>query len=570
MPRPSLLQRGNFKAYIRYFRNKFNSNIQKLPQYWVDLMLSSKAAGITTNTDVNFIIFDNKDTVAITTAFSNNNELIYIPALSGDKITLRVGSSRFTLEFGSEGGPITYDGTSYGLNDTIPVNVSGNNLIVKGLGGALLQSTPAPVYTINASTTSVNEGGSVDFTVNVTAVSAGTTVYYSTTGTTNAADFTDGSLTGSFNIVGTGATTGVATITRSLASDTTSESQETFNLQIREGSTSGTVVATSPTITVNNVDSYYTITPSAASVNEGSSVNFTVNTAGVSTSQPLYYSTGGSASAADFTDNSLTGSFSLVSTGSTTGVGTIVRSIATDFDTESGEQFSITVRTGSTSGPGVTTSSNVTIGDVTPTVNVSESATSVDEGGSVTFTISGSNIPDGTYYYTIYEEEGTIASTDFNPANLNGSFSVSNNSGSITITIAEDITSEGPDKFKIQIRTGSISGTVIAESNAITINDTSRTPGSTANGLTFGPVQVNRDDSNPGYESDWFAICDIDTIPEGSSIALFIDTSGSMTMATVQASYNKFVAKLNEKNITITTVTNSNEDWITPFIVDLP
>ena len=255
---------------------------------------------------------------------------------------------------------------------------------------------------------------------------------------------------------------------------------------------------------------------------------------------------------------------------STTGVGTIVRSIATDFDTESGEQFSITVRTGSTSGPGVTTSSNVTIGDVTPTVNVSESATSVDEGGSVTFTISGSNIPDGTYYYTIYEEEGTIASTDFNPANLNGSFSVSNNSGSVTITIAEDITSEGPDKFKIQIRTGSISGTVIAESNAITINDTSRTPGSTANGLTFGPVQVNRDDSNPGYESDWFAICDIDTIPEGSSIALFIDTSGSMTMATVQASYNKFVAKLNEKNITITTVTNSNEDWITPFIVDLP
>ena len=43
-----------------------------------------------------------------------------------------------------------------------------------------------------------------------------------------------------------------------------------------------------------------------------------------------------------------------------------------------------------------------------------------------------------------------------------------------------------------------------------------------------------------------------------------------MTQANVQASYDAFVAKLNEKNITITTVTNSNEDWITPFIVDLP
>ena len=273
-----------------------------------------------------------------------------------------------------------------------------------------------------------------------------------------------------------------------------------------------------------------------ASVNEGSSVSFTVNT--VNSTGTLYYSTNGTANAADFTDNSLTGSFSVVSTGSTTGVGTIVRSIATDFDTESGEQFSITVRTGSTSGPGVTTSSNVTIGDVTPTVNVSESATSVDEGGSVTFTISGSNIPDGTYYYTIYEENGTIASTDFNPANLNGSFSVSNNNGSITITIAEDITSEGPDQFKIQIRTGSISGTVIAESNAITINDTSRSPGSAANGLTFGPAQVNRDNGNPDNITDWYEICDIDSLPDGSSIALFIDGSGSMTQAKVQASYD--------------------------------
>jgi hypothetical protein len=43
-----------------------------------------------------------------------------------------------------------------------------------------------------------------------------------------------------------------------------------------------------------------------------------------------------------------------------------------------------------------------------------------------------------------------------------------------------------------------------------------------------------------------------------------------MTQATIQASYDKFVAKLNEKNITITTVTNNNEDWITPFLVNLP
>jgi hypothetical protein len=43
-----------------------------------------------------------------------------------------------------------------------------------------------------------------------------------------------------------------------------------------------------------------------------------------------------------------------------------------------------------------------------------------------------------------------------------------------------------------------------------------------------------------------------------------------MTMATVQASYDKLLAKLNARGITITTVTNSSEDWITPFLVDLP
>ena len=569
MPFPNSSNRDSFKAFLRAHREKFTSGIQTCLLGEMTGVMSSVTAGIDTSQVISVVLFESGERVGIDTIFSNQG-LFYVPAMDGDNIVLGIGSefsgSSYRLSFDNSG--VTYENQSYGLDDVISLG-SDLSLTVKGIGGALLQSGNAPTYTVGASSTSIQEGGTVNFTVNTTDVGAGTTLYYSILGNTDDSDFTDNVQAGYFNIVSTGSTTGVGTITKTAANDVlVNEITEAFKVIVSTGSTLGPEVGRSSLVRITNLGlPSYTITPSAASVNEGSSVSFTVNT--VNASGTLYYSTNGTANAADFTDNSLTGSFSLVSTGSTTGVGTIVRSIATDFDTESGEQFSITVRTGSTSGPGVTTSSNVTIGDVTPTVNIAESTTSVDEGGSVTFTISGSNIPDGTYYYTIYEEEGTIASTDFNPANLNGSFSVSNNSGSITITIAEDITSEGPDKFKIQIRTGSISGTVIAESSAITINDTSRTPGSTANGLTFGPVQVNRDDSNPGYESDWFAICDIDTLPEGSSIALFIDTSGSMTMSTVQASYDKFVAKLNAKNITITTVTNSNEDWITQFIVDL-
>jgi len=50
---------------------------------------------------------------------------------------------------------------------------------------------------------------------------------------------------------------------------------------------------------------------------------------------------------------------------------------------------------------------------------------------------------------------------------------------------------------------------------------------------------------------------------------LFIDTSGSMTMSTIQASYDLLVSKLNARAITIISVTDSGEDWITPFLTDL-
>ena len=459
MPRPSLDQRSSFKSYIRYFRNKFNNVLQKLPEYWIDNMLSSKAAGITTDTDVNVVIFDNKDTVAITTAF-NNDELIYIPALSGDQITLGIGSSSFTLNFGAEGDSVVYNGTSYGLNDTIAIS-STRVATVKGLGGLLLLGSNAPTYTVGVSTTSVDEGSSVDFTINTTDVSDGTTLYYNTASSMEASDFSDNSLTGSFTIVGTGATTGVATVTRT---------------------------------------------------------------------------------------------------------------VANDFATEGDESFALTIRTGSTSGPVVATSASVTVNDVVPTVSISESTTTVDEGSSVTFTVTATGFANGTtLYWDTYQESGVISASDFTDSATEGSFTLTSGTGTIVRSIASDRLTEGiVESFKIQVRRDSVSGTIVATSEIITINDSSKNVGASSNGLTFGPVQVNRDNGSSASASDWYTICGLDNVPDGSSIALFIDTSGSMTQATIQASYDLLLEKLNARNISITSVTNPNEDWITPFLVDLP
>lgn len=576
MPFPNSSNKDSFKSFLRAHRKKFTSGIQTCLLGEMTGVMSSVTAGIDTSQVISVILFESGERVGIDTIFSNQG-LFYVPAMDGDNIVLGIGSefsgSSYRLAFDSSG--VTYENQTYGLDDVISLG-SDLSLTVKGIGGALLQSGNAPTYTVGASSTSIQEGGTVNFTVNTTDVGAGTTLYYSILGNTDDSDFTDNVQAGYFNIVSTGSTTGVGTITKTAANDAlVNEITEAFKVVVSTGSTLGPQVGISTLVRITNLGlPSYTITPSAASVNEGSSVSFTVNT--VNVTGPLYYSTSGSASAADFSDNSLTGSFSIVSTGSTTGVGTIVRAIATDFNSESGEYFNIVVRTGSTSGATVATSSNVIIGDLAPTVNVAESSTFVDEGGQITFTVSGSNIPTGTYYYTIYTQQGTVSSSDFSPStdfnlsNLSGSFTISNNHGFFTLNIANDITTEGTDKFKVQIRIGSISGTIIAESNAVTIGDISKDIGSSSNGLTFGPVQVNRDDGSTANASDWYAICDLDNIPDGSSIALFIDGSGSMTQATVQASYQKFIAKLNERNITITTVTNSDEDWITPFLTNLP
>lgn len=566
MPSPNSNNRLQFKQYLRSNREKFTSGVQTCILGDIQDSILTISSGINTSQITRVILFDDNEVVGLSTILTQQ-QLFYVPALPDESIIIGVGTdldNQYRLDFIGDGQGIKFGDQIFGLDDVIGLGTD-TSLTVKGLGGGLFQPGNPPTYSVGTSSTAVSEGGSVSVIVNTTNVGSGTTLFYNIIGNVDNADFSDNVTAGSFVV-----SNGIGTVTKNIANDLDeNEGGEGFAIRISTGSTIGPVVGTSSTIFITDLGlPSYVITESATSVNEGSSVSFTVNT--VNATGTLYYSTGGTASAADFSNNSLSGSFSLVSTGSTTGIATFVRSIATDFDTESGEVFNIVIRTGSVSGTAVTTSSNITIGDTVPSITITESATSVDEGGSVTFTISGSNIPNGTYYYTISEEEGTIASTDFNPANLDGYFTVNNNSGSLTITLADDLTTEGTDKFRIQIRRDSVSGNIIATSNAITVGDTSQGVGSNSSGKTFGPVQVNRDDSNPGYESDWYAIANLDQIPDGSSIALFIDTSGSMTMATVQASYDKLLGKLNARGITITTVTNSNEDWITPFLVDLP
>ncbi|CAF34286.1 hypothetical protein S-PM2d221 [Synechococcus phage S-PM2] len=93
----------------------------------------------------------------------------------------------------------------------------------------------------------------------------------------------------------------------------------------------------------------------------------------------------------------------------------------------------------------------------------------------------------------------------------------------------------------------------------------------TADPLANGPIVVTRDNGNQVNRTDWFGICQLGNLPVGSVISVAIDTSGSMTLATVQASYNYFLERCAVAGIEIVfDLTFPNERWILPHEKDIP
>jgi hypothetical protein len=236
----------------------------------------------------------------------------------------------------------------------------------------------------------------------------------------------------------------------------------------------------------------YSIVPNVTSVNEGSSVTFTVTTTGVLSGTTLFWTTNvasGTVNASDFTDAVVSGSFTI-----NNNTATITRTLTSDVTTEGAESFQLQVRTGSTSGTVVATSSTVTINDtsVNATYAITPNVSSVNEGGSVTFTVTTTGVANGTtLFWTTNPVSGTVNTSDFTDLVITGSFTINSNTGSVIRTLRNDAITEGAESFQLQVRTGSISGTVVATSSTVTINDTSLTP----------PGQVLFTSSTTGYNT---------------------------------------------------------------------
>ena len=106
---------------------------------------------------------------------------------------------------------------------------------------------------------------------------------------------------------------------------------------------------------------------------------------------------------------------------------------------------------------------------VGPTYTLTTTANNVNEGSSLTFTVGGTNIPNGTYYWDVDNTNQFTTPT--------GNVVVTDNSGTFTVTpTADDTTEVNPAQFQVALRSGSNNGTILVTSASVAINDTSQTP----------------------------------------------------------------------------------------------
>ena len=214
----------------------------------------------------------------------------------------------------------------------------------------------------------------------------------------------------------------------------------------------------------------YALSSSTASVNEGSTVTISLTTTNTTNGTVVPYTITGVTSA-DIAGASLTGNFVISSNSAS-----LTLSITADATTEGAETLVLSL-------DALSTTQSVTVNDTsttpvgTPTYAVTPASASVNEGSALVFNVATANVADATtLYWTI------TSAADF--STTTGSFAISSDAGTFSVTPTADTTTEGAETFTASVRTVSTSGSVVATSSTVTINDTSLTPSFTARTVT--------------------------------------------------------------------------------------
>ena len=378
---------------------------------------------------------------------------------------------------------------------------SSNNLDYYDLQGApnrFLFAKYPTTKSITPDTTSVTPGQTVVYTINFSDVANGSLVYATESGTSTSTDFVDGLTQKTLTI-----TNGTASWSRTVRSAVTGT--RTSTLQLRTGGYDGNIQATSNSVTVTDgvvqpityvsLDRETSYATGSTTLFEGQyTATFTLTTTNAPNGTVVYWTTLGNPTYGtmtndDFTDGLLQGTVTIQDNRAI-----ITRSARADSLTEGTELFYLEIHETDYTSAVKITSGPVAIADtsITPTpppppsatFSVVPSSSSVNEGASLTFTITTTNVDDGTQLYWNVSNSGDFITNS-------GTVTINSLVGTFSASPSSDFTTEGAETFTATIKTVSFDGTVVATSDPVTINDTSTTPVGNLFAVKITPTQYN-------------------------------------------------------------------------------
>jgi hypothetical protein len=129
-------------------------------------------------------------------------------------------------------------------------------------------------------------------------------------------------------------------------------------------------------------------------------------------------------------------------------------------------------------------STTLALGYAAPTFSISANKSSISNGESVTFTITTTNVPNGSSLYLT--EGGTADTSDFQDNSTRARITVNNNSASFTRTLSDSF--QGSKTSRIEVRTGGYNGSIQLRSSQLNLNGSS----SSDNRLTWAHLQARQ------------------------------------------------------------------------------
>ena len=356
----------------------------------------------------------------------------------------------------------------------------GNNYNYTGGSGPV--SPPAPdtgaISSITPSTTTVNEGNSVTFTVATSNISDGTSISWEVVVGGNAYPAATITPNNDFSTATSGTTTvtsNSAQFTVGAAADLTTEGFEQFRVRVTYSGTGSTV--TSSYITINDTSqtpatpTIISVTPQggATSTVEGNTRTFDVVTSAIPDSTSLNWAVNHiGTTSADFTT-----SFGTVTITSNSGSFNVP--IASDATNEGTEEYTITV-SGTVSATAVskTTGSQYIVDASSPRIDgLSVSSSSVEEGTNLNVIVDTLDYPDGNKVFNWAVSHVSTIAQDFDTTSSTVTVNTSSGSGTGNFNVpirADTVANEGSETFRVTV-TDPVTPSINAQTILVTIVD---------------------------------------------------------------------------------------------------